>query len=76
MTHDAIVGARFMDTVFSTEFTVQAVKATTDDDLPDDDDIVVVLDYDEQFDDPIEVPLPEFRHKSGIYVTEVPDHAG
>jgi hypothetical protein len=73
MPHDAIVGARFMDTVFSSEFTIIEVRAETDEDVADEEDIVVVLDYEEQFDDPVERPLNEFREQSGTYVIEVPD---
>lgn len=73
MPHDAVVGARFMDTVFSSEFTVIEVRAETDEDVADEEDIVVVLDYEEQFDDPVERPLDEFRDQSGTYVIEVPD---
>jgi len=73
MPHDAVVGARFMDTVFSSEFTVIEVRAETDDDVAAEEDIVVVLDYDEQFDDPVERPLSEFREQSGTYLIEVPD---
>jgi len=73
MPHDAIVGARFMDTVFSSEFTIIEVRAETSEDVADEEDIVVVLDYEEQFDDPVERPLDEFREQSGTYVIEVPD---
>lgn len=74
MPHDAIVGARFMDTVFSSEFTIIEVRADTDDDIADPEDIVVVLDYEEKFDDPVERPLAEFREQSGMYVIEVPEY--
>jgi len=73
MPHDAIVGARFMDTVFSSEFTIIEVRAETDEDVADEDDIIVVLDYEEEFDDPVERPLNEFREQTGTYVIEVPD---
>lgn len=74
--HDAIVGARYMDTVFNSEFTIVAVRADTDSDIASEDEITVVLDYDEQFEDPVERPLSEFKDQSGTYLIKVPDTDG
>jgi len=76
MPHDAIIGARYMDTVFDSEFTIVEVRAETDEDIASEDEVIVVLDYDETFEDPIERPLSEFRRETGINVVSVPDHAG
>lgn len=72
---DAIIGARYMDTVFDSEFTIVAVRAETDDGVADEDDIIVVMDYD-TFDGTSEVPLSVFRDEAGIEVIDIPEHAG
>lgn len=75
MPRDAIIGARYEDTVFGVEFTVVAVETDTDNDVASDDEITVVLDYD-TFDTNVEVSLSQFQEESGIHVINVPEDAG
>lgn len=76
MTHDAIVGARYMDTVFNSEFVIVAVEADRDDGLPDPEDISVMLEYeDHDYDRIVTVDLDTFRDLDDIYVVDVPEHA-
>jgi hypothetical protein len=76
MPHDAIIGARYMDTVFNSEFAIVGVRTDTDSEVPDTDEIIVTLEYEDRPDDRlVEIGLDEFQTLDGIYVTHVPEHA-
>lgn len=71
MTLDAIVGARYNDEMFESEFTVTEVYAESDSEIADEDEIYVVMQYD-IFDVDITVSLDAFRDNTQISVIEVP----
>lgn len=76
MPHDAIIGARYMDTVFNSEFAIVTVRSEAEGEIPDNDEIVVVLEYaDRPAGRLVEHDLETFKDLDGVYLTHVPDHA-
>lgn len=77
MTHDAIVGARYMDTVFNSQFVVIAVEADENTDTPPEaSDITVVMEYEDRETGRIQTTdLDAFQSLEDIYVVDVPAHA-
>lgn len=72
MPDDALIGARYHDSVYDADFTVVSVR--TNENLPEDHQIVVVLDYD-TIDQEMEVSLETFKSAESIDVISVPDDA-
>lgn len=73
MPHDALVGARYKDSIYDSNFTIVSVHARDEDTsrITDDSDILVEMDYDE-FDSTIEVTLEQFREDETIELLSIP----
>jgi hypothetical protein len=77
MTDDVILGARYNDSVFDSDFTVTAVEVDDDvppDERPTEEQVWVELTYEHGFDEPVTITLAQFRREDGHELREVPPH--
>lgn len=76
MSHDTIIGARYMDTMFNSEFVIAGLRIDTDSDIPDTDEIIVTLEYEDRPEQRlVEMSLDDFETLEDVYITHVPEHA-
>lgn len=73
MKRDAIIGARYEDSVFDSEFTITEIRAETDEPVASEEDVVVIMDY-EVMEGTTAVSLDTFRSESGITLIDLPPH--